>query len=425
MAVRFPGHSAPLVLSVLVCALLAFSFQSQELKHSTGVMNVEVPVRVFDGGKFVDTLKIDDFELLEDGRPQDILAVYLIKGHDVTRGESPAALASVPTVPPPVTKRHFILMFHMFEYMPELDTALGYLFNGVLRQGDSVELMTPEKTYRTTIADTRPESMRRAGEQAAGLLKKDLSLAGGEYYSIIRDLDMDIKNAVGYSPGDLAGNASGAPDLSLVISAYNRDLQKLDSFQTMDMGAIPRFAESVKRLDGSKHVFLFYQRVKVPQLNGQALQQLLNRDVNQEESQRIYDMATTLPRRFNDIDPDAIRKSFADASVDVHFLYLTKNRQDIAADVETQKSTTFENMNEVTGDVFNAFREIAAATGGTADSSANPAALLKAAAEATENYYVLYYSPKDYKADGKFREIKVRVKGKNYKVSNRAGYMAD
>jgi hypothetical protein len=65
------------------------------------------------------------------------------------------------------------------------------------------------------------------------------------------------------------------------------------------------------------------------------------------------------------------------------------------------------------------------ATGGVATSSANPAYAMKKASDASENYYLLYYSPKEYQADGKFKEIKVSVKGKSYRVSHRAGYFAN
>jgi len=41
------------------------------------------------------------------------------------------------------------------------------------------------------------------------------------------------------------------------------------------------------------------------------------------------------------------------------------------------------------------------------------------------NYYLLYYSPKNYVANGKFMEITIRVKGQNYKITHRAGYIAD
>jgi hypothetical protein len=45
--------------------------------------------------------------------------------------------------------------------------------------------------------------------------------------------------------------------------------------------------------------------------------------------------------------------------------------------------------------------------------------------EESENYYLLYYSPKDYVIDGKFKRIEVEVKGDKYRVAHRAGYFAD
>ncbi len=58
-------------------------------------------------------------------------------------------------------------------------------------------------------------------------------------------------------------------------------------------------------------------------------------------------------------------------------------------------------------------------------SSRQPEFSFKQAMEASENYYLIYYKPKDYKSDGKFKKIKVKIKGKNYRVLHRAGYIAD
>ena len=80
---------------------------------------------------------------------------------------------------------------------------------------------------------------------------------------------------------------------------------------------------------------------------------------------------------------------------------------------------------EISGGIFNTFREMSQSTGGLTESSANIAFTLEKAAAASENYYLLYYSPKNYVADGKFKEIKVRVKNQNYRVMHRAGYIAD
>jgi hypothetical protein len=82
-------------------------------------------------------------------------------------------------------------------------------------------------------------------------------------------------------------------------------------------------------------------------------------------------------------------------------------------------------MEDHSEDIFAAFREMAISTGGYVDSSAMADSLFKRAVEASENYYLLYYAPESYSADGKFRDIKIKVKNKNYRVLHRAGYFAN
>jgi VWFA-related protein len=82
-------------------------------------------------------------------------------------------------------------------------------------------------------------------------------------------------------------------------------------------------------------------------------------------------------------------------------------------------------MHDMSMGIFKIFKDIAEATGGLSDSAANVASLLKRAADASENYYLLYYVPEDYKADGKFRKIEVKIKNKKYRITHRSGYIAD
>ncbi len=82
-------------------------------------------------------------------------------------------------------------------------------------------------------------------------------------------------------------------------------------------------------------------------------------------------------------------------------------------------------MDDLSAKMYGAFQEMAEATGGISDSSSNIAASFERAAISSENYYLLYYSPKDYKADGEFKNIEVKIKGKNYRITHRAGYIAN
>ncbi|MGZ5497863.1 MAG: hypothetical protein ACXWHI_04005, partial [Candidatus Aminicenantales bacterium] len=48
-----------------------------QIHHDVRVINIEIPVRVFNGNTFVDDLGINDFEVYENGVPQSLQAAYL------------------------------------------------------------------------------------------------------------------------------------------------------------------------------------------------------------------------------------------------------------------------------------------------------------------------------------------------------------
>jgi len=122
-------------------------------------------------------------------------------------------------------------------------------------------------------------------------------------------------------------------------------------------------------------------------------------------------------------DVKDIEKIFADASLTVNFIFLT-NSTTSTYDITDQFNTDERSLKDLSGSIFGAFREMAQASGGITESSTNALASFKKTVTASENYYVLYYVPSEYRADGKFKEIKVTVKGKHYEVSNRSGYIA-
>ncbi len=92
--------------------------------------------------------------------------------------------------------------------------------------------------------------------------------------------------------------------------------------------------------------------------------------------------------------------------------------------VSRSRGTSFLTFEEQSEDIFSAFSEIARATGGLIDSGAAADMSFQRAAEATENYYLLYYQPSNAKADKSFRKIEVRVKGGGVRVTYRQGYIS-
>lgn len=391
---------------LIVAALGAIGAHAQ-IRHDVSVVNITVPVRVFDGQRFVDSLGLGDFEVLEDGKTQPIEAVYLIRGSEVKRREGAAAGGGA--APAPETGRNFVLLFQLSEYMPEIDKAVDLFFDSVYQPGDAVDVVTPRRTLRLRNSIDTPEKVRKARHEVKNRLRNDVLVLSGAYRTIVEDMVADL--------------GAGDPEYAEVnLNGYRTDLERLEALRSIDSERLAAFAAELKGRPGAKHVFLFYQREEVPRFNNRKLNDFLN-NANSEEAMKVMELMSTYNREAL-LDREAVQRAFSDASVDVHFLYVTRNRRDQQLDVENKAVLDGIQMAESSSEIYKAFREIAAATGGTSEASANPAALLSRAAEASEQYYLLYYRPQGFQADGRFREISVRVRRAGLRVSHREGYFA-
>jgi len=125
------------------------------------------------------------------------------------------------------------------------------------------------------------------------------------------------------------------------------------------------------------------------------------------------------------IVPEKFKKIFADASMMCNLIYMTE--KNLSTDFSMEQSPT-ENSNllmrDISAEFFNSFKEIAKATGGMTESSGNPTSAFNKILNASESYYLLYYTPQNYQADGRFHELTVKVKSGKYKVLHRMGYEA-
>jgi VWFA-related protein len=352
---------------------------------------------VFKGGKFVDNLTIDDFEVYEDGVSQKVEAIYLIKKTNIEREEIKMQKEEAKKVFAPETSRNFFLLFELHEYFPKIKNALEYFFNNVFSPGDTLKVVTPIETYDFNIKAFEMFTNEEIAKDLAGKLRKDSLLSSVEYRRLLLDYE-DIQKAVG-------------EEIEMKKMMYKYALRRFRNLRYIEEKRLLDFADFLKKVEGQKNVFLFYQKLVVP---------LLKED--------LEDFEAYIP-----FDADKINQAFSDSSISTHFIYLTKTSAFSTDGISVTSRGLLDSgerisdplTQDISGSIFSAFKDIAQATGGTVDSSANAASSFKKAVNASENYYLLYYNPKSYKADGKFKKITVRVKGKKYKVTHRAGYIAD
>jgi len=383
-------RSGPLVILAFALPALAGQDVVPPQRHESIVINIEVPVRVLRKDVFVDGLTLADFEVLEDGVSQPIEAVYLIKDKEILREEKAPGAAP----PPPRIARNYVLYLDLKEYIPKVGEALDYFFEEVLGREDTLLVVTPVKTYRFRSEYLSRVPGREAAERLKGILKKDTQAGNLAYRRLIRDFySLEDED---YPPELMDLKESLLFDLAVQI----RDLTEVTEAR------ITGFADALKSLEGEKHVFLIFQREVLPE-----------HAFSEERQAELFKAVS--------FDTDRIQRYFSDASVTVHCLYITKTPGFAAFPMLQRRSVLAARMPDLSSDLFASFREVAAATGGLTESTTNPNFALRRAAEASSHYYLVFYRPVAYRADGRFQKIEIRVKGKGLKVTHRLGYIAD
>jgi hypothetical protein len=396
--------------AVLIMSIVAFS---QQITKESLVINIEVPVRVYERNTFVDNLTMDDFEILEEGIPQKIEAVYLVKKKSIERKEEKIEFS-------PEISRNFFLFFEISEYTSKIGDAISYFIHNKVIPGDNIIFVTPLRTYRMVDRALDFKSKRELAQDLKEILLRDSLIGFSEYRSAVREL-MGLAKALSSE-----GNSFGQVDefttnqyedlpLDKKLMRYENILRMIGSLRRMDYKRFLDFAEYLKNLEGQKYVFIFYQREFIPQIEPRIIDQFITVYQNTPNIVRSLSSLYDFYRRDTSFDLDLLKKIYADSSVSVHFLFVTTPPEHIPGIY----------FHEQSEDIYNTFREISRATGGYMESSANPDTLFKRSVEASENYYLLYYSPLNYKISDKFIEIKVRVKNKDYRVIHRLGYFAD
>lgn len=389
--------------------LLVFFLLSQE-KVEVTVTNISVPVRVTEGGRFIDDLTIEDFELLEDGRPQNIQALYLVRPSALEKkgGESDFA---------PTTARNFYLLFQLTEYTPKLTELIDHLFNRVLLPSDSLVLQTPLKSYSLSpqALTTKPKEV--LAQEMNSLLKKDIKSGSTEYNSLLNDLKRFVRTISGTSGRtDIESDSTTAmAGVEFLLNRYKETSARMEEQRLIDERKFVRFAYSLKRVPGQKHVFFVYQREFRPEIPSSTLNRLL--DAYQDQPNIMSDLQDLFQFYSRDIslNTELLNRAFADSSIIFNLIFMNREPEHVTGLA----------MREQSEDFFRAFSQLAQATGGIVDTSQNPAAGFLAAIESTGAYYLLYYTPENPVRDKQFKKITVRLKNRPYSVFHRLGYFAE
>lgn len=400
-----------ILIVILTLALMLFS---QVEQHSVTVTNVGVTVRILDNNQFVKDLALDDLELYEDGILQDIEAMYLVSSTKIERQETPKKFY-------PNLARHFYLLFQITDYNPQLEEAVDYFIHHIIQPGDTLDIWTPEKKYNLSSKALQTLSKEQIASEMKKIIRKDVQIGASYYRELMRDLKMlvrTISSTVGGTGSSIVGfetdSSSSQFGLEVLLPRYRQALYKMEDLRLFDENNFIQFANLLKNQQGENCVYYFYQREYRPEISASVF----------STTQSIFQSHPEIMDQFQELfqyyyrkitfDTGQIREAFANSQILFNFIFMNK----------VPESSSGIYMREQSEDVYKALSEAAEATGGCVDTSQNPGIGFKNALNRSDDYYLLYYSPKNYVRDGRFKNIEVKVKDNDYRVIHRLGYFA-
>lgn len=366
-------------------------------------------VRVYDGNTFVPDLTLKDFAVLEAGFAVEPTALLYVRKDTIERQEGTMDVM-------PNLSRQITLLFRLSDYNNKVAEGLDAFFKTGLLPGDTLEIQTPMKSYKLSPDSLASKPRDVLAKELNELIRKDIVQGGMAYNSLMRDLKRIVRQIGGTgrtSLDDTEADGDDGSSLEMRLMNYTDALQKMENLRVLSEDGLVSFASSLKSQPGQKYVYYFFQREFRPEINPNALDQLVMGNQDRPDIlagvQTIFQMYS----RSITLNHQRLKEAFADSGAHFNFLFMNTQPERISGVV----------MREQSEDIFRALSTIAQATGGVADTSQNPAASFKTTLKDAENYYILYYKPASAAPPGTFMDVAVKVRSRDYRVVHRAGYL--
>ena len=390
---------------------------------TTTTMLVEVPVEVTSEGKPVRGLTAENFELFDNGRAQQIVAIDVVDLAEISKdstsgGSSAGARSELPVA----ARRHFLLLFdHGFSSPKSLQKARDAAFAFVeedlhptdlvavgtfsLREGLRVPLgFTPDRVQ------VQLAIQQLGQEKSMGLKPDPLRIYMGNR-NLLRDPGDDItanRNETQEAASEQAQEVSAAENRG--ANAQGRREVKIlsDSLQGL--------AGMMRKVNGRKHVIYFSEGFDSALLLGGQNEQEVEQNFQASavgqlwkvDSDAVFGNRSTLSAL--DQLTESLRKSDCTLhSVDVAGLRAGAD-QGLGAG-KRGKDGLFLMARDTGGELFENFNDL-----GTA---------MNRLLEKTSVTYLISYRPQDLDFDGKYRKLKVKLKNvPDARIVHRPGYFA-
>ncbi|MEO5740038.1 MAG: VWA domain-containing protein [Vicinamibacterales bacterium] len=412
----------------MAIAALAPWFASAQQQPPSATFQVQVDFVDIDAvvtderGNFVADLTKDDFELLDDGKPQEISAFSLVDIPMPAGGARPraatTAISDVKTNAEPISGRLYVIVLDDLNVAPLRSKVVVNSARELIERH-----FGPNDMAAITYTSGRTDGAQEFTSERAALLAAIDKFQGRKLRStVIEKADQYFQqhlkeleiNAPDPDDPDYVG---GAPQSGTVRgpNGYSDMTTDADDFERghraqQVLGALKRLAEVMGGIRGRrKAIVMFSEGIDYPIYDifgspAATTVMMATRDAIAAAARANVSFFAIDPRGLVGMTSEAIELN---AAADVHLGFDAKG---LLADMYLSQDS---------------LRTLAEETGGyAAVNSNNVTTALNRIVRLNSMYYVLGYYPKDARQDGRFHKIVVRAKRPGLRVSARRGYVS-
>ena len=428
----------PILSLIVACAAISAQEKPpQELpRFRSGANLVRLDAYVSADGKAIADLTANDFEVLEDGRPQRIESFQLIRA----RASAPEAVRVEPASPDEARSmaaaadaRLFVLFLDFWHVHIEgsynAQNPIVNFLNQVIGQDDMVGVMTPEMSARNLTLARRTTTIE-------GMLRDNWAWGQRQRLTTPDPRERELQDCY----PDVASGVSNSPTTGIAQELIDRRRERktLDAIEDLIVhlegireerkfvvllsegwqlprpnSALTRYTDDSKRvpkvdpigIDSGGKLTTGAQAGELPADNCDRERVFLSQMDFQQDFQTLMQRANRANVSFYTVDPRGLVAFDEDLSA--------RRASNIAGDRQRLAQRQ------------GSLRDLAAATDGLAllDTNNLSGALTRMMAD-LGTYYLLGYYSTNTKLDGRFRRLTVRVKRPGAQVRSRPGYLA-
>jgi VWFA-related protein len=418
-----------LIRAAILCAAIAPMFVSaQQQPAPSATFQIQVDFVDIDAvvtderGNFVGDLTKDDFELLDDGTPQEISAFSLVDIPVPADGSrpraTPTAVSDVKSNAEPISGRLYVIVLDDLNVAPLRTKVVVNAARQLIERH-----FGPSDMAAITYTSGRTDGAQEFTSDRASLLAAIDKFQGRKLRSTVIEkadqyFQQHLKELEINQPNPDDPDAPSGPPRSGTVrgpSGYSDITTDADDFERghraqQVLGALTRLAEVMGGIRGRrKAIVMFSEGIDYP----------------------IYDIfgsqaATTVMMATRDAIAAAARANVSFFAVDPRGLVgMTSEAIELNAAADAHLGFDAKGL---LADMYlsqDSLRTLADETGGyAAVNSNNLTTALNRIVRLNSRYYVLGYYPKDARHDGRFHKIEVRARRPGLRVSARKGYVS-